>query len=107
MKNYLPLIAGFSLLLSSCAVPITYFGDRLSPTTAVDIYYSTHDVKREYKVIGHLTCENFPKQEDVKQKLSEYAKTIGADAVVILGTDATKNNQAAVVNADALKYMDK
>ncbi|WP_295720977.1 hypothetical protein [Mucilaginibacter sp.] len=107
MKNHYSFTAGICLLLSSCAVPITYFGDRLSPTTSVEIYYSTHDVKREYKVIGHLTCENYPKQEAVKQRLSEYAKTVGADAVVILGTDATKNNQAAIVNADALKYTDK
>jgi hypothetical protein len=103
MKNYQLIILGFCLLLSSCA-SVTYFGDRLTPTTSVEIYYSAHDVKREYKVIGHLTCNNYPNQEKVKAQLSSYAQTIGADAVVILGTDATKDNQAAVVNADALKY---
>ena len=105
MKNYhIIIIAGFCMLLSACAVPITYFGDKLVPTTSVDIYYSAHDVKKEYKVIGHLTCQNFTDQERVKAELSKYAQKIGADAVVIIGTDATKNDQAAVVNADALKY---
>ncbi len=108
MKKQLLLVAGLCLLICSCAiVPITYFGDRLSPTTSVDLYYSTHDVKHEYKVIGHLTCQNFLNQEEVKRKLSDYGKSIGADAVVILGTDNAKNDQAAIVTADALKYTDK
>jgi len=84
-------------------MPISYFGDKFAPTASVDIYYSKHDVKRDYKVIGHLSCPNAG-QQFVKDKLAAYAKTIGADAVVILGTEATKDNQAAVVNADALKY---
>jgi len=105
MKNYhIIILSGFCMLLSACAVPVTYFGDKLTPTSTIDIYYSAHDVKKEYKVIGHLTCQNTINQERVKAELSEYAKKIGADAVVILGTDATKNDQAAVVNADALKY---
>ena len=103
MKNYQIAILGLCLLLSSCTVPVAYFGDKLTPTANVDIFYSAHDVTRPYKVIGHLTYPNFA-QDQVKAKLSAYAKTIGADAIVITGTDATKDNQAAVVNADALKY---
>lgn len=103
MKSYhIIAIAAFCCLLSSC-ITVTYLGDRLEPTSAIDIYYSTHDVKREYKMIGHLTCTNAGERY-VKAKLVAYAKNIGADAVVITGTDATKDNQAAVVNADALKY---
>jgi hypothetical protein len=104
MKNYQIATLALCLLLTSCAVPVTYFGDRLTPTTNIEIYYSAHDVKQQYKVIGHLTCANSNNQEAVKSKLSAYAEQIGADAIVILGTDATKDNQAAVVNADALKY---
>ncbi|WP_439694731.1 hypothetical protein ACFGVS_16205 [Mucilaginibacter sp. AW1-7] len=107
MKRFLLFSAGFCLILSACNTPITYFGDKLSPTNSVDIYYSAHDVKREYKVIGHLTCPNYIHQETVMKKLSAYSKTIGADAIVILGTAAVKDSQAAVVNADALKYADK
>ena len=106
MKKYL-IITGLCLLLSACGIITpTYFGDKYPPTTTVDIYYSAHDVKPAYKVIGHLTIQNIG-QETVKTKLTDYAKTIGADAVVILGTDATKDNQAAVVNADAIKYDQK
>jgi hypothetical protein len=106
MKNYL-IITGLCLLLSACGIVTpTYFGDKYPATNTVDLYYSAHDVKQPYKVIGHLTIQNTD-QETVKTRLTGYAKTIGADAIVILGTDATKDNQAAVINADALKYDQK
>ena len=104
MKNYHFVIVALCLLLSACAIPVTYFGDRLQPTNNVEIYYSAHDVKREYKVIGHLTCANCNDQETVKTQLVNYARQIGADAIIIVGSDATKNGQDAVINADALKY---
>jgi 5,10-methylenetetrahydrofolate reductase len=104
MKNYRILLIGLCLLLSSCALPITYFGDTLSPTNSVDIYYSAHDITKTYKVIGHLTCANAVNQEKVKTQLSAYAKKIGADAIVITGLDGTKDSTPTVVNADALKY---
>src|ERR1700761_1522713 len=104
MKNYHFLLIGLCLLLAACTPLIpAYFGDKYPPTTSVDIYYSTHDVKQNYKVIGHLTISNVG-QDVVKAKFVDYAKTIGADAIVITGTDATKDNAAAVINADALKY---
>jgi hypothetical protein len=102
IKNYQLAIIALCFLLSSCAT-VSYFGDRLTPTSAVDTYYSAHDVTKAYKVIGHLTYPN-GNQETVKAKLIDYAKSIGADAIIISGTEATKDNQAAVVNADALKY---
>jgi len=105
MKKHL-IITGLCFLLSACAIIPTYFGDKYPPTSSVDLYYSAHDVKQSYKVIGHLAIQNIG-QDEVKTRLTNYAKTIGADAVVILGTDATKDNQAAVVNADALKYDQK
>ncbi len=103
MKNHIMLLAlGLCLLVSSC-VTVSYLGDTLPPTTSVDIYYSAHDVTKNYKVIGHLSCPNGG-TDFAKKELSAYAQKIGADAIVITGTDATKNDQAAVVNADALKY---
>jgi hypothetical protein len=104
MKNYHTILIGLCLLLSACAVPVSYFGDKLTPTNSADIYYSAHDVKRGYKVIGHLACPNNVNQEKVKGALVAYAQKIGADAVIITGTDAAKGSDAAVVNADALKY---
>jgi hypothetical protein len=104
MKNikYFLTALSFFFLLSSCAT-VSYFGDRGTPTTSVDIFYSAHDVKRDYKVIGHLTYPN-KNQDAVKAKLSDYAKSVGADAIIITGTAATKDDQSAFVNADALKY---
>jgi hypothetical protein len=102
MKNYHIIIISLCLLLSSCGVSHyvpTYFGDKFPPTSTVDIYYSAHDVKQNYKVIGHISCANFG-QDAVKAKLSDYAKTIGADAIIITGTE----NTTALINADALKY---
>ncbi len=100
MKNYhVIVVAGLCLLSSG----VTYFGDRLDRTTSVDIYYSAHDVTKPYKVIGHLTCANYGQNAD-KRKLTAYAKKVGADAIVITGTTPGEDSQAAVVNADALKY---
>jgi hypothetical protein len=103
MKNYHIILFGLCLLFSSCLAPITYFGDKFPPTTSIDVYYSAHDVKKDYKVIGHMTYPNAG-QEYVTKELTSYAKKIGADAIIITGTENTKDNQAAVVNADALKY---
>lgn len=104
MKNYHFIILGLCLSLSSCVLQATYFGDTLASTNSINVYYSAHDVKKEYKVIGHLTCPNIGSQDEVKATLIARAKKAGADAIVIVGTDATKDNPAAVVNADALKY---
>jgi len=106
MKNHLLIIAVFCFFLSACAVSMpSYFGDKFPPTTNVDIFYSTHDVKKEYKVIGHMNYPNIG-QEAVKDKFIAYAKSIGADAIVITGNtvnDGTKSG-SDVVNADVLKY---
>jgi hypothetical protein len=105
MKNLL-LIISIMLFVACGVLQPAYFGDRLPATTSVDLFYSAHDVKRPYKVIGHLTIPNILKQDAIKSKLIEYGKTIGADAIVITGNtvnDGTKSS-SDVVNADALKY---
>jgi hypothetical protein len=104
MKAYHIVIISFCLLLSACT-PVAYLGDQLPPTTSVDIYYSAHDVTKQYKVIGHLTCQNGG-VDFVKAHLSDYAKKIGADAVVITGSTiaGSGKNGTDIVNADALKY---
>ena len=103
MKNYHLIIVTLCLLLSSCAA-VSYLGDKLPPTNTVDIFYSAHDVTRSYKVIGHLSCPN-GRVEGVKAQLTDYAKKIGADAIVITGIGEPNNdNRTGVANADALKY---
>ena len=105
MKPLKLLIVGLCLLLSSCG-SVTYFGDTLAPTSSVDIYYSAHDVKKDYNVIGHLSFVNYFQndQEYVKAKLSAYAKKIGADGMIILGTTAVEDAADGIIKADALKY---
>lgn len=104
MKNFL-LILSILVFVGCGIVQPTYFGDKLPPTSSVDLFYSTHDVKQPYKVIGHLTIPNIG-QEAVKAKLIEYGKTIGADAIVITGNtvDTGGKTGSDIVNADALKY---
>jgi hypothetical protein len=106
MKTRNLLIAALSLLLLSSCSTVTYFGDQFAPTSSIDIYYSAHDVKKDYKVIGHLSYVNELQadQEQVKAKLSGYAKKIGADAIIILGTSAVQDAPDGIVKADALKY---
>lgn len=104
MKNLL-LIISIALLTACGAVQPSYFGDKLPPTSSVDLFYSTLDVKQPYKVIGHLTIPNIG-QEMVKNKLKDYAKTIGADAIVVTGNTVNDGMKSGsdIVNADALKY---
>lgn len=104
MKNLLLLLS--LVFLAACgAIQPSYFGDRFPATTSVDLFYSTHDVKQPYQVIGHLTMTNIG-QDSVKSRIIAYAKTIGADAVVITGNTVNDGTKSAsdVVNADALKY---
>ncbi|WP_428328508.1 hypothetical protein [Mucilaginibacter sp.] len=106
MKNHHFVILAFGLFLSSCAInQPSYFGDKLTPTTNIDIFYSTHDVKKDYKVIGHMNYPNVG-QEQVKQVFVGYAKKIGADAIVITGNNVDYSGKTGsdVVNADVLKY---
>ena len=105
MKNLL-LFASIVLLTACAAIQPSYFGDKLPPTTSVDLFYSAHDAKQPYKVIGHLTIPNVMKQDSIKSRLTAYTKTIGADAIVITGNTVNNGGKSAsdVVNADALKY---
>jgi hypothetical protein len=82
-----------------------YFGDKLPPTTSVDIYYSAHDVKPQYHVMGHMTIQNIG-QDKVKAKFVDYGKSIGADGVIITGNTVDDGGKygSDVVNADAIKY---
>lgn len=97
------VIIGLCFALSSCAIPVAYIGDKYPATDTVEVYYAAHDVKRDYKVIGHMSYQNAAFDE-VKAKFQQYGKTVGADAIIIGSTQANKDNAQAVINADAIKY---
>ncbi len=92
-------------LLSSCA-STSYMGDQHPATSSVDVFYAAKDVKKEYKVIGHVYASTSGNAEKVKASILEKAKSVGADAVIILGladSGATKDDQV-VQQADAIRY---
>jgi hypothetical protein len=103
MKKYIFTIISTWLLLSACGQPIAYIGDSFKPTATVDVFYSVHDIKRDYKVIGHIKSQYYA-QNSAKKKLIKFAKEAGADAIVFLEIDTTKANKSNRVNADLVKY---
>jgi len=102
IQNGAMFLIAFCFLLSSCSIP-SYLGDKYPSTDKVDVYYSAHDIKRPYKVIGHMSYTNSGTKQD-KSAFIAYGKKIGADAIIITGTEATKDSQAAIATADAVKY---
>lgn len=101
MKNNLLILLVICLLFSSCGQPIVYNGDKYPKTKTVEIYYSTKDVKRPYKVIGHIKSHKYS-DNIMKLELTHFGKSIGADAVIVLGVDST--GKANHINADAIKF---
>jgi len=103
MKIYQYLLIAICLLISACGQPITYIGMRLTKTNSVAIFYSANAVKRNYKVIGHLASHHY-RLEFAKQRFINRAKSVGADAIVILNADTSDTNRINLINADVLKY---
>ncbi len=108
-KNFRPLFfAGILLLLGACATT-AYVGDRYAPTTTIDVFYSGKDVKREYKVIGHIS-EKSPGlngDEWAKKQIIAKGQEVGADAVIILGFNYAGSDEAEKYQkAEAIKYTD-
>ena len=95
MKNSLFLI--LVLFVSSCSLPPTYTGDKFAPTHNVDVYYSAGDIKRDYKIIGHLQSHKYIKTA-IEHNLSSFAKKVGGDAVIIHPAEGKW------IDADVLRY---
>src|ERR1700709_1930674 len=87
VKRYLVMLISSLLLLSACSQPMIYNGDKFPKTKAVDVYYSAKDIKRSYKVIGHIKAHKYS-NDIVKVDLTRFGKSIGADAVIVLGVDS-------------------
>lgn len=108
-KACLSLFATLLVLAVNACATTSYVGDRYTPTQNVDVFYAAKDVKREYKVIGHLSEEvsGFNGEENAKRQIIAKGKEVGADGVIILGfeyggTDRDKQYQ----KAEAIKYVD-
>jgi uncharacterized protein YbjQ (UPF0145 family) len=114
MKPYkLLYLSGILLLLSSCSLYApTYFGAKYPATDTVESFYAAKDVKRPYKVIGHMNVPITPlesQQERAKRNLVAQGKKIGADAIIIseLSRQTTKSGDALSIKAEAILYTDK
>ena len=102
MKKHHYLIIACQLL-SACGQPITYIGESMKSTASVDVFYSANTVKRNYKVVGHLTSHHY-KLAYAKQRFISRAKRAGADAIIILNVDTNSTQRLKLINADVLKY---
>ncbi len=74
------------LLFSTCTPQVHYLGDRLQPTTEIDVYYDENDVEWEYRTIGKMTHSNMLdyEAETIKNKMIQKAKANGGDGIIFL-----------------------
>lgn len=94
-------------ILSSCGISATYMGDTLPTSNHVDVFYDAKDVKKPYKVTGHLSLSATYNANEAKIKLVDKAKSVGADGVIILTTDYTNSKDPdPIYKADAIKYTE-
>ena len=101
------LLLGLTLLISSCRT-VSYMGDKLPPTSKLDVYYDTKDVKKNYKVIGHIYASTLIRAEKSREAILTKAKSAGADAVIIpkITTNTNGKTTESYQEADAIKYLD-
>lgn len=100
----------FALLLcvfiSSCST-VSYLGDTYPLHQNVDVFYASRDVKREYKVIGHLVNAISINEQSTKNEIIGKAKTVGADGIIFTGFGTTAGKDGSnTITADAIKYTD-
>lgn len=109
MKKYFLLSMIALIYLFGCVTP-HYMGKNYPPTNNVDIYYSPHDVKKDYEVIGKVntTAPNFKKAQNA---ILNEAKKRGADGVIYSNMQSVANVSNGmsfpadrVLNADFIKY---
>lgn len=106
-KNNFLLMVITAAIFSSCALPTSYIGDTFTPTENVDVFYAAKDVKKDYRVIGHISSQASANENDAKQGIINKAKKIGADGVIILGVDFTGGKDSTpFFKSEAIKYKE-
>lgn len=91
------------ILLTSCIQPGKYTGTKFPKTKTVEVFHSAAEVKRPYKVIGHLVNRKYLDKENEHVMMMD-AKRAGGDAVILLGVDSTITGKPNRVAADVIKY---
>ncbi len=94
-------------LFNACGLMADYIGDRFTPTDRVDVYYAAKDIKRDYKVIGHISAQSGITDERSKQIIVDKAKSVGADGVIILGIEYTGGKDSSPYNkVEVIQYTE-
>ena len=77
-------VIAITLLCAGC-VNTDYTGRTYAPTTSVDVYYNTGDVKRSYEVMGKIKAEAMEGWDSnaMIAELQNQAMAKGADAILI------------------------
>jgi hypothetical protein len=90
----------------SCSPLIYYVGDNYSQTSDVQVFYSAKEIKREYKVIGHMTKEISYKSESDKKAMIKEAKKHGADGIIFsdINLNPDRKSDQATVKAELIKF---
>jgi hypothetical protein len=102
MKNYHLILISLCLLLSSCMLPLKYVGEKSTPTTSLTVVSSADEIKKPYKVVGHLTIHKYS-PSIMRKYLEKEAKAVGADAIII-PSDSTLKSTHGPITVDVLKY---
>ena len=85
------IILSLSFFIIQCA-QVNYVGKTYTPTSEIDIYYSDHEIEKEYTTIGHATGSGgfMVSNEKIQEKLIQKARAVGADGVIIKEVEKTK-----------------
>ena len=109
-KYTVSLSAVIVLFVSACA-EVDYVGDSYPPTTHIDVFYSEHDVEKDYRVMGHAVAHagEFVSTQKLQDALVDEARDRGADGIIITGLDSIPKDDSAdhderQVSAIFIKY---
>jgi hypothetical protein len=85
------IILSLSIFIIQCA-QVNYVGKTYTPTTDIDVYYSEHEIEKEYTSIGQAMGSGgfLVSNEKIQEKLVAKARAVGADAVIIKEVEKTK-----------------
>jgi hypothetical protein len=85
------LIFSLSLFIIQCA-QVNYVGKTFSPTSDIDVYYSEHEIEKEFTTIGHAMGSGgfLVSNEKIQDELVKKARSVGADGVIITEVDKSK-----------------
>jgi hypothetical protein len=98
MTSHLRLILfAFCSFLAGCTTT-DYFGKTYPPTQRVDVFFSAHDVRRDYEIMGQIRAEadEFVSLQAMQQQLMNEAMQKGADAILIEHVGKTQTGLTTV-----------